>query len=101
MEFLLYLTIAAVAWYFISNHLKSREPVLHCMSCGTDAQANAYTKGSIWIEIVLWLCLIVPGLIYSIWRQTNKARKCAACGSEHLVPASSPAAVAHRKQLSA
>ena len=39
------------------------------------------TRGSIWIEIILWLCLIVPGLIYSIWRLTTRRQVCSACGA--------------------
>ena len=99
MEFLFYLLLAAVGFYICSQlyqgfkaGISGDDARMHCMTCGTDAQATDYTKGSIWIEVVLWLCFIVPGLIYSIWRQTNKATKCPACGSGHLVPQSSPAA---------
>lgn len=73
----------------------------HCMTCGADGKPTKNTRGSIWIEIVLWLMFIVPGLIYSIWRLTTRREVCAACGSEALVPINAPAAVSHRKALAA
>lgn len=67
------------------------KPALICATCGTVGQLKTVTPGSILIEIVLWLCLIIPGLIYSIWRHTRRHRACAACGASTLVPVTSPA----------
>jgi len=39
----------------------------HCMTCGVDGPPVSRTRGSMGIEILLWLCFIVPGLIYSLW----------------------------------
>jgi len=55
-----------------------------CWSC------NDGTKGSLLIEIILWLCLLIPGLIYSIWRMTTKYKACPACKQATLIPADSP-----------
>jgi hypothetical protein len=74
-------------------------PQRHCMTCGTDAPAETKTRGSIWIEIILWLMFIVPGLIYSIWRLTTRRQVCSACGAENIVPLDAPAAQSHRKAL--
>lgn len=71
----------------------------HCMQCGTDGPPETVTRGSIGIEIVLWLCFIVPGLIYSLWRLTTRHQACATCGSDNLVPTHTPAAVAHKARL--
>lgn len=65
-------------------------PSLVCTSCGHSGPARIRTRGSIWIEVVLWLCLIVPGLVYSIWRLTTRGNACAMCGAATLVPAQSP-----------
>lgn len=62
-----------------------------CTACGTVAKPKRVTKGSILIEIVLWLTFIIPGLVYSIWRHTTRHNACAACGSASLIPAESPA----------
>lgn len=43
-----------------------------CTNCGYEGKAIFKTKGSILIEIVLWLLFIVLGLIYSLWRSTTR-----------------------------
>lgn len=107
MEFLGLLLIAAIAWFAISNVYKGYKTgrnggaTRHCMSCGIDAEPKTATRGSIWIELVLWLCFIVPGLIYSIWRMTTRYEQCPSCGGVTLVPTTSPVAQAHKKTLSA
>lgn len=64
----------------------------YCLQCGTVGKPKKRVKGSIWIEIVLWLFLILPGLIYSIWRLTTKERVCPACGAPNMIPLDSPRA---------
>lgn len=73
----------------------------HCMTCGTDGPSVSQTRGSMAIEIVLWLCFIVPGLIYSLWRLTTRRPVCGTCGSATLVPFDAPAAAAHRREMAA
>lgn len=104
MEFLFLVLVVAFVWYGLSAARRSSLPhggQKHCMTCGMDSEPKSVTKGSIWIEIILWLCFLIPGLIYSIWRLNNKGTACPACGATTLVPFESPAAVAHRKQLQA
>jgi hypothetical protein len=67
----------------------------YCPSCGSIGRPKTYTKGSIFIEIILWLCLIVPGLVYSLWRMTSgRSKGCASCGATSIIPADSPKAKA-------
>lgn len=61
-----------------------------CASCGSRSEGISRTRGSFWIELVLWLCFILPGLIYSIWRLTTKERVCPQCGAPGLVPTNTP-----------
>lgn len=64
---------------------------LICKACGTRTDTPARkTRGHFAIELILWLCLIVPGLIYSIWRLGSRRDCCPVCGSEDLIPADSP-----------
>jgi hypothetical protein len=65
---------------------------LLCTTCGNVAEPKRLTRGSLLIEIVLWLCFIVPGLIYTIWRSTTKFNTCRSCGATTLVPTASPVA---------
>jgi len=70
---------------------RSGRPLI-CTTCGTQTRSpKSYTKGSILIEIVLWLTFIAPGLIYSLWRLTTRQRVCPACNSAALIPLDTPA----------
>lgn len=72
---------------------------MHCMNCGTEAEPKTNTRGSMGMEIILWLCFLVPGLIYSIWRLNAKEQVCPACKSNKLIPTNTPNAIAHRNSL--
>lgn len=61
-----------------------------CADCGTYERPVRSVKGSLLIEIILWLCAIVPGLIYSIWRHSTSAPMCRACGSRNVVTTDTP-----------
>jgi hypothetical protein len=61
-----------------------------CKDCGTTGEPARITKGSTMIELILWLCFLVPGLIYSFWRLSSRYDACACCGSVALVPVNSP-----------
>lgn len=66
-----------------------------CSNCGSRGEPATKTKGSTGLELVLWLCFIVPGLIYSIWRVTSREKVCPVCKATGLIPADSP----HGRQL--
>jgi hypothetical protein len=74
---------------------------LICSACGTAGKPKSHTRGSIFIEIILWLCFIIPGLIYSIWRLTTRRPVCRTCGSTQMVPLTSPAGKALAAKYSA
>lgn len=57
-------------------------PVKKCMTCGHDGKTVKVVKGSVLIEIALWICFIVPGLIYTLWRLTSKTYACKKCGMD-------------------
>lgn len=62
-----------------------------CSNCGTyNAEPARPFPGSGAVEIVLWLWLIIPGLLYTIWRHQNRRYVCRSCGSTGLIPADSP-----------
>lgn len=64
----------------------------YCPHCGNLGQRRSRTKGSFVLEVLLWLMLIVPGLIYSLWRLTSREKVCPKCGQAGMIPASSPKA---------
>ena len=57
-----------------------------CTRCGYVGPTRTHTPGSMGVELVLWLLLLVPGLIYSVWRISARREVCAACGSDAVVP---------------
>lgn len=71
-----------------------KQPTHYCPHCGTWGKPKTVTRGSFFIELVLWLCFLVPGLIYSIWRLSSRQAVCPACKTPHMLPASSPVAQA-------
>lgn len=104
MELLVGILLLAVGWFVISKLLRDRADSLpenqrHCMMCGTEGTPKRITKGSTGIELILWLCVIVPGLIYSMWRLSSRQDACPACGSTQLVPLDTPVATKHRDTL--
>lgn len=72
------------------------QPDMYCRNCGTVGRPKRITKGSFLIELILWLCFLLPGLIYSIWRITTRYGVCPSCGAPNMIPASSPLAGADR-----
>ena len=61
-----------------------------CPNCGSIGKPKSVTRGSIFIEIILWLAFLIPGLIYSIWRLTTRHKACPQCLSSHPIPLDSP-----------
>lgn len=61
-----------------------------CPACGWSGVPKKETPGSIFIELVLWLAFLVPGLVYSLWRMSARREVCAECRTAPLVPATSP-----------
>lgn len=52
----------------------------YCATCKTFS-ARCASKGSGWIELVLYFFWIVPGILYSLWRRTGRTRSCPRCGA--------------------
>ena len=63
---------------------------LICKACGQIGKSKRAAKGSLGIEILLWCCFLVPGIIYSIFRQASIHKACRSCGSADLIPLDSP-----------
>ncbi|HEY1037268.1 MAG TPA: YqaE/Pmp3 family membrane protein [Candidatus Paceibacterota bacterium] len=63
---------------------------LICSACGHIGSSKTAVKGNLLIEIILWLCFLIPGLIYSLWRSSSRYKTCRNCGSSSLIPLDSP-----------
>lgn len=71
-----------------SNKIMTKQ--LICSGCGSVGKTKREVKGNLAVEIVLWLFFLIPGLIYSLWRQGTYHEICAVCGSTNLIPVGSP-----------
>jgi uncharacterized protein with PIN domain len=74
--------------------------MVFCEDCDFVGQPARVKPGTTGTEVVLWLCLIVPGLIYSFWRSMSRFEGCANCGSRRIIPADSQEAKAALSRLS-
>jgi len=74
-----------------------------CPNCGYEGPVKRFVKGSVIVEFGLWILLIIPaliyslwlfalGLIYTLWRSTSQYDGCPACGWAYVVtiPTASP-----------
>lgn len=65
---------------------------LVCTQCHYVGEPKGAIGGNGCIEVILWLCFIIPGLIYSIWRSSSRHKVCPKCGNKSLIPIDSPKA---------
>lgn len=63
-----------------------------CLSCGNIGKPRLRNRGSSFIEIVLWLCFLIPGMLYTFWRMFRKERLCKTCNAPNPIPMDSPVA---------
>jgi hypothetical protein len=61
-----------------------------CPHCGSRGRTATRTKGSTAVELVAWLCLIVPGLIYSLWRLSSRQQVCPVCREPGMIAVTTP-----------
>ena len=57
---------------------------VECPNCDYEGKPKTYTPGSGLIELVLWICLLIPGLIYSLWRHSARYYGCPECQYKHV-----------------
>jgi hypothetical protein len=67
---------------------------MYCGNCGAVGKPRKRVKGYFLMEVFLWLCFLLPGFLYSIWRLTTKDLVCPQCGAPNMIPTNSPKAQA-------
>lgn len=68
------------------------ENKMACLKCGTVAVPIKVVRGSMGMELLLWIFFILPGVLYSLWRLTSKHIACPSCGSADIISENSPRA---------
>ncbi len=79
-----------------------------CTSCGYVGYPKRLTKGSFWVEVGLWLVglllspfffavagflwivFLLPGLLYTVWRETSRYDACPKCKNASMIPLDTP-----------
>jgi uncharacterized membrane protein len=89
VEVKVWIFLIFVAIYFLVKFMANSK-VYVCRDCGYRGRAFKAYKGSILIEIILWCCFILPGIIYSIYRASSSQKVCRNCRHPAIIPADSP-----------
>jgi len=63
-----------------------------CKECHAVGTAAVHTPGNIVLELIAWCLMILPGILYTLWRNSAKKNVCKACGSEHIISVKLPLA---------
>ena len=66
----------------------------YCPNCGMVGVPQFRKSGSTGVEVLLWLFMLLPGIIYSIWRASTKRWVCPKCEQTGMIPLDSPKAKA-------
>ncbi len=61
-----------------------------CSNCGFIGKSKTKTKGSFLIELFLWMLLIFPGILYSLWRLISREKVCPKCETPNMIPSNTP-----------
>lgn len=65
------------------------EKEMICSHCGYIGKEERFSKGNFFFEMFLWLCLFVPGAIYTVWRSFNEYWACPVCQNRDMTPLNS------------
>lgn len=61
-----------------------------CTTCGYRGYPKTATRGSLLMEIALWFLFIIPGILYTLWRNVSKYKACPKCKNPSMIPTDSP-----------
>ncbi len=56
-----------------------------CMECFETSMPDTLLEGSDALEMMFWLCLVLPGWLYCAWRHALRRKVCRSCGGESLM----------------
>jgi hypothetical protein len=84
----------SLSWVRASNKIKVKgeikmlfhHPKRLCATCLETIQPKIHTPGHILVELMLWVLFIIPGFIYTVWRNMAKKDVCPLCMSDQLLP---------------
>ena len=60
------------------------KPRFLCLNCRSEIEAEYVWEGSLLVAVILTLMLVLPGLVYLMWRRLQTFPVCPVCGSRRL-----------------
>lgn len=80
--------------------LPSGDFLILCNECHYVGPPRRKQKGNYFICLILLMLLLVPGILYALWRIfSSRIRYCPQCNSEHVIPTHSVAARSKVKEF--
>jgi hypothetical protein len=73
-----------------AQHNGTSEPGYVCTSCHSRVMPKRVTPGSFALEVLLWLCFLLPGMLYTAWRISARKQICPVCKAPNPIPVSTP-----------
>lgn len=61
-----------------------------CNNCHFIGHGQMKRKGSGWLESLIWIVLLIPGPIYSLWRYNTRHLVCPKCHGYDLIRLDTP-----------
>jgi ribosomal protein L37E len=96
-SFFLILELVLYAGFKVLVGALRQETELLCTHCGYQGKPRTYTRDQSLAELLLWLLLIAPGLIYAFWGRSSRIKVCRRCGAATLVAIDSGEAIKIRE----
>lgn len=73
-----------IAGFIIIRLISKEGYTIRCPNCNFKGIVKKTMKGSSDAELLLWICFILPGILYSTWRLTTSRVRCPQCGYEYV-----------------
>lgn|GEM_PF-941358 len=73
-----------IAGFIIIRLISKESYAICCPNCNFKGVVKKSMRGSSGVELLLWICFILPGMLYSTWRLTTSSVKCPQCGYEYV-----------------
>jgi hypothetical protein len=83
------LILLRIIWEFVPDKSKLGVNFI-CSNCGYRGSHKVVRRGSSLIEVFLWIMIIIPEIVYTLWRITSKYEVCPKCKAPNMVPMDSP-----------
>ncbi len=80
------IVIGGIIYVLLRLSKKLNKPAqISCPNCSYKGEGKTITKGNTSTELLLYILMILPGLIYSLWRIGSRYLGCPKCNYQYVV----------------